>query len=465
MNDGVVGDTRVTWAGVALWDPPVTTRSKLAAADGPNETLRPSRGAPVMIVISQALTSITNAVLGVEMARTVQPRDLGVLGLLMSIYVVAVAASRASCSELCLQVPTIGDEPKARKVVVAFGLLAGIAVLIVGLLVPSELRVGVIALALGLPCLLLQDFERYVSFRNRPAVAALGDATWLAVLLIGIGVIEVTGIAAPSLTIVLWVISGAAGLAVMRQSTGGITRADFASGWWQAHPNRGRAYLVETGITTVSQGLMIPIVALRYGLIAAGEVRAYLTFLGPTIFGVQAAGLISARRIGGLSRRGDYLRDGWAVGSSIAGGCCALAAAAVARFVGIGTGTSVLGPSWAAVSSTWLLTLAAGVVAPLLVAPLIVTRLVLPRSTSAVRGIAGVGGLVFAVAAPIGRGLATFAAATLVTQSIIGAYVLVSMRKVSEVDALDRQSLTIREDVHAGAPHAGSTPGVWAKRW
>jgi hypothetical protein len=418
------------WNELGLWDPrPIPSYPVRQETGRVPSTSSDGRGSTA-VISSQALTSLTNALFGVELARIATPRDLGVLSILISVYVVAIAATRVSCSDLYVQVPVDGDESKARRAVAEIGVLGGAATAAIGMAVPHRLGLGIVVLVLGMPFLMLQDFERYVSFRNRPVNAVVGDVTWCGLLLVSAGGALVAHRLTSTVLVVVWVASGAFAFALMRFRVGGLGGTDLSSGWWRAHPKRARAYFAELVVMTVSQGLMVPMVALRYGLIAAGEVRVYLTFIGPSIFGVQAASLLCSRRFGHLPSASRYLRDRTMILASAAGGLGFGAMALVARIVGTDIGVRVLGPAWLSIAGVWRLMLAQALMGPLLIGPMIVVRVAQPGLSSVVRGVASISGLLVVALFPVETGLSSFVYAVVVTQSATTALVLLSFPKM-----------------------------------
>jgi hypothetical protein len=373
------------------------------------------------IVLSQAVTSLTNALFGFEIARRSSSKELGGLGIAIALSLVVIGACRACCAELLLQRPLDGDEPMARRVAWQIGVI-GMAILGVSALVLGpEVRAGVGFMALAMPFIVMEDFERFVSFRAGAWRAVVGDASWLVSMVLVFGLLYRTGSRSTSAVVFAYVIGGFAGWLAMSIGRRRTVMHFGGRGWWSAHPVRARTYGTEFLLSTLLSGLSLPLLGATAGLAAAGDVRAYLTILGPTIFVVQACGLLSARRIGFLSIR-DCVGDGrlWALS------CLSALSGVVMGFVLLivpqRRGVELLGSSWAPLASNGRHIIALSFLAPFAIAPIQVARLYWPRRALIARFFAAFSLTVVVAIRPVRQSLPNYLLASAIAQFVVGVF-------------------------------------------
>ena len=201
----------------------------------------------------QAVSSITNALLAIIVARSVDASSFGAFGLAFSIYSIAVGASRALCSQpLSIRYASAPPEPARAAVArstgcaLVLGVGIGAACAGSGLLIGGTTGGCLVALGATLPGLLLQDAWRYVFFTvARPAAALVNDTFWgvtqiaLLVVILEVGRPDVGGQVA-------WLLG----------AWGAAAAASAALGAWQARtwpaPLAARSWLADTATPALS---------------------------------------------------------------------------------------------------------------------------------------------------------------------------------------------------------------------
>jgi hypothetical protein len=373
------------------------------------------------IVLSQAVTSLTNALLGFEIARRSSSKELGALGIAIALSLVVIGASRACCTELLLQRPVDGDEPMARRVAWQISVIGLVTLGAAALVLGPSVRVGVGLIAVAMPFMVMEDFERFVAFRDGAWRAVVGDTTWLVSMVVVFGLLYRSGSRSTSAVVFAYVVGGLAGWLAMSTRNRRTVMHSGSRGWWAAHPVRARTYGEEFVTSTVLSGLSLPLIGVTAGLAAAGDVRAYMTLLGPVTFTVQVCLLLSSRRIGHLELR-SCVTDGrlWALSA-----VCALPVAAVglvARLLPVDQGLAFLGPSWVHLADNSLSIMALALLAPFAIAPTQISRLQFPRQAMKVRCCASLAALAVIAFPPIGASLANYLLASLIGQGMIALF-------------------------------------------
>lgn len=330
-------------------DPPRSLRGHLQRV-----RRSPVAGRAGWTLADQAVSSAGNFALGLILARTLSRAEFGAFSLAFAAYLLILGASRALGSSV-LQVRFTAVDPTAQRAAVrdATGLpvIVGLVVLVPMLLVAAVVRplVGeaLVALAVVLPGLLLQDAWRYALFSaGRARSAAANDAVWILVefpllgALIALDQISVTS------AVLAWgggaYVASIAGILQLGElpSLPGGTR------WVRQHRDLGLPTLGEFLLLTGTWPALLFIAGGVAGLEDAGALRAAEILLGPfnilftgavllavpegaRVYAVEPARLPRMLELGGLA-------------------CAALAlvAGAVWFLVPRGVGEAVVGPNW-----------------------------------------------------------------------------------------------------------------------
>jgi O-antigen/teichoic acid export membrane protein len=328
----------------------------------------------------QALSSLTNAGLSVVVARSVGQSSFGAFSLAVVTFSFVIGIGRAViCDVFVIQfsdVPATTRREAARRATgaaVVLGAGAGSVCVLAAVLVPDgQTRSALLALAVALPGLLLQDCFRFVFFAaGRPAAAALNDLVWAVVQFGLIGLLLAAGQNSIFLITLAWGVAALAASTVACRQARIVPAAQFARAWLvtnrQFSVRMGVDYVLNMGAVNLATYVIGGIV----GLVGVGALRAAQVLLGPL----------------------------------------QLVSSGVAAFVlpvfstAAGTGRSLLRP--AALVSAAATAVAAVWVGLLLLAPAWVGRQLLGESWAGARSVLlGSGLVMIAVAATIGPGLA-----------------------------------------------------------
>lgn len=255
-----------------------------------------SRGA-LLTFSDQVVSSTSNFVLGVLVARAGGADALGSFGIALLIWLTLLGAHRALVTEPMTVTGSLnsGAAQLREGMLASLGLgmvSAGVLLAVTGVLLFTGLDVvAVVALAPWIPCLLLQDYWRGMAFRlQRPDHALINDVVFAIVQGLVAFVAFVLDIQNVAVFLASWGIGATAGavigLRLARVSVSG--RGGFAHlrRLWP----RSRWFLAEFGTTfAYYQGyqLLLPVLL---GTAAFGAYRAGVSLLGPALVIFLAAG-------------------------------------------------------------------------------------------------------------------------------------------------------------------------------
>lgn len=269
--------------------------------EGPSTTSPGSRARSTRRVgwglADQALSSLTNFVVGIVVARTVSLEEFGAFALVFATYSIVLSLSRALTTEPLVvrhshtdDAPDRAAESHATGAALGFGIVSALACLAVVPLLPGQYRPMLIALAIMLPPLLLQDAWRVVFFvRGKGRSACLNDAVWALALPVTFLLARQNPTAA-TMTLA-W---GAAGCVAawfgIRQS--GI-RPSLRSAWsWiRGNWDLSSRYATEALILTGTQQAYFFVIGAVAGLGAVGSLRLVMVVLGPVNIVIQGVGM------------------------------------------------------------------------------------------------------------------------------------------------------------------------------
>jgi O-antigen/teichoic acid export membrane protein len=235
--------------------------------------------------IDQLLSSLSNFVISLAIARSGGAEALGLYTVAFAIYLMIFGFQRALISEPLLTIP-----PEHRKrqddhsrfalgSAVVYLIPVSLIVLIVGLATGSA---PIVVLSVSLPLLCLQDLYRHLFFRQRrPELAALLDGIWVAVSLGGWFVVSQSGSAAVAVGV--WSVGGALGAfmgAAASRTLPAGPRRSFR--WWMREARALGGFL---GVDRVLQKIFAQATTLGLAAVLGaadlGRLRGAEIILGP----------------------------------------------------------------------------------------------------------------------------------------------------------------------------------------
>lgn len=244
----------------------------------------------------QALSSLTNFLLGVAVARTADPIGFGAFGVVFATFLLVLNASRALVSDPLLVRHSGADPQHWRRAVaactgtaVSIGIGGGALCVLAGLLLlnggrPWSAGIGgaLIALGVSLPGLLLQDSWRFCFFAaGRGSDAVVNDLVWavaLGALLAGASIAHASAL---WVFVAAWGASGTLAALVGSYQAAVLPRPALLIGWITDHRALAVRYLAENLSTAAGVQLRAYGIGAVTGLAAVGAVKGAELLLGP----------------------------------------------------------------------------------------------------------------------------------------------------------------------------------------
>ena len=250
----------------------------------------------------QMLSSGTNFLLGVLVARTVGVRDLGAFSVAYATFTFSLGGVRAVASELLIIRHSSLSEHEWRDGIrrsAGTALLAGI-VIGTGCLIAAARLAGSVSSVLtivgvSLPLLLVQDVSRFALLaRQRGAAALLSDAAWAAVMFTAFVLLREAGVASVTWFTFSWAGAGcvAAVVGLLQLKVlpcGPIT----AIRWLRGHSDIAPRFLAEFAITTGVSMVTVFAIGGIAGLGELGRLQAAQILLGPLNIMFSGVGLVA----------------------------------------------------------------------------------------------------------------------------------------------------------------------------
>lgn len=302
----------------------------------------------------QVLYSATNLAVVLIVARYSTQDGLGGFAVVMSAFYLTQGLVRALTGEVL--VVRLGDdrdvdrhalERGALGTAGLAGIFAAVVLAAISAVVSENLGPQLLAMAVSMPTVLVQDTARYVAFGRRAGRLAFGsDGFWAAAQVFGFAIVIVSG-PSPAMFILAWGISGSlAGVWALRSM--GVLPAPGQLGWW-ARDSRDLApyFFAESFASTGLAQIRTFTISVVAGLSVTGAMRGANALMSPmnTIFqgasGTLVAELSHTASHGGLAQ----LRRRT---MAIAAGTCGLAFVwgSLIYIAPESLGRAVIGESW-----------------------------------------------------------------------------------------------------------------------
>ena len=253
-------------------------------------------------VADQLLSSATNFLLALLIARSVDARDLGAFTVAYATFTFSLGAVRAIAGELLVVKHSAVSMDEWREGVThsaGTALMAGTAIgvgsLIVGAASGEPFRTVLSIVGVSLPFLLVQDVWRFGFFaRGRGGAAFLNDAVWAVAMFAAFGLLRLYDVSS-----IAWLTLAWAGAGCLASIVGMVQLKLLPSGpvaairWLRHHreiaPRFLAEFLVSTGVSTVTLFAIGGIAGIgELGRLRAGEIA-----LGPLSVLFAGAGMVA----------------------------------------------------------------------------------------------------------------------------------------------------------------------------
>ncbi|AEA24092.1 polysaccharide biosynthesis protein [Pseudonocardia dioxanivorans CB1190] len=257
----------------------------------------------------QAVSSLTNFLVGVYVARSLDATSFGVFSLVWVTYGVLLNVSRGLGTDP-LTVRHSGEPgPEWREAVgrssgtaLVLGIAGGLVGVVVGLLIGGSLGNAFVGLGIVLPALLLQDSWRFAFFAvGRGQYAFVNDLVWAAALVPGMVLAShhhtVSGF------VLAWGGSSAVAAIVGAAQARILPRPAAFRTWVRLHRDLGYRYLVENVSTSGASQLRAYGLGAIAGLAAVGTVRGAELLIGPFLAVLMGLSLVSVPEAARILRR------------------------------------------------------------------------------------------------------------------------------------------------------------------
>jgi O-antigen/teichoic acid export membrane protein len=237
----------------------------------------------------QALSSLTNAALAIVVARSVSDDDFGAFAIALATFSFVVGLVRAFVGDPFVVRFSAANEQERRRgtahasgAALTLGVLASLVCLIAAAIVAGVLGSALIALAVALPGLMLQDTWRHMFFAaGRPKAATINDLVWTVLQFGLLGLLLTQGRESVFLITLAWGVSAVVAAFVGYLQTGVRPSVSATWSWLQETKDIGVQLGLGFTINMGSINLVTYAIGGVVGLAAAGALRASQTVLGP----------------------------------------------------------------------------------------------------------------------------------------------------------------------------------------
>ena len=317
--------------------------------------MRTSARRSAWVVADQILSSGTNFGLSIVAARSLSAESFGGFALAMTVYFLAVGASRALCGDVVLARHSGASVDQIRSssagAALVLGLFGSVVLLLLAIVLAGPARSAVLALAVVLPGLLVQDAQRYLGIAaGAPATALANDVVWTLAQVLTLSFVLVAIETTVASFVLAWGLAAcvAAGFGMWRHRI--VPAPRRAARWLSEGRSVIPGFVVEFVATTGAWQITLIGVGGILGLTALGGLRGCQVLYGPlhvVNYGARLTVVPEAVR-GGRTSPAAALR--LANRTSIALGATAVVATSIIVLVPSPAGTWVLGDTWPATS-------------------------------------------------------------------------------------------------------------------
>jgi O-antigen/teichoic acid export membrane protein len=303
----------------------------------------------------QVLSSLTNFLLGVMVAKTVDPRNLGAFSLAYVTFTLSLGVVRALSGDLVvvryssvsLDEWRHGAKASAGSALM-IGVIVGVGCIVAAGVTRDPLRSVFFILGLAMPALLVQDALRYAFFaRGRGSAAFLNDLCWSVAMFAAFAFLMYAGIASVQLLTAGWAGAGCLAAAVGLLQGGMLpTGPRSAVRWLKQHRDLAPRFLTEFGLSTGTTSLIFFAIGGLTSLSQLGRLRAGQIVLSPLNILFAGAGIASVPEGVRFLRQSPWRLERAARWVSGGLAIAALAWAAIMLSLPSGLGQLLLGGNW-----------------------------------------------------------------------------------------------------------------------
>jgi hypothetical protein len=311
----------------------------------------------------QILSSATNFVLGLLVARSFPPGEFGAFSIAYAVYVLALGGSRALSGEPL--VVRFSDRSaadwrvgvrSAASTAMTVGAFVGAACVGSGLLLGGPLRISLLVMGPLLPPLLVQDVWRFGFFaEGRGGRAFLNDAVWAIVLFSALAFVLTTGRSSVGWLVAAWGGAGAAAGFFGVLQTGIVPSAGRSAwSWLRTQKDLAPRFFAEFALSGATSNLSLIAIGAITELTQVARLRAGQVALGPLNVLFTGAGVVTVAEGVRRLRRSPSALFRSSVRISIALGALALAWGFMVISLPDRVGATVLGQNWTGARSVIL---------------------------------------------------------------------------------------------------------------
>jgi O-antigen/teichoic acid export membrane protein len=305
-------------------------------------------------VADQAISSLTNFIVGICVARSLGPNQFGAFSIAFATYLIALNASRGLATDALLVRYSGADLPAWRAAVagstgtaLAVGIVAGIACVLAGIVIASPTGLALVALGLTSPGLLLQDSWRFAFFAaGRAGRAFANDLLWGAAVLVLLAVVIASGRSSQFSFMLAW--GSAATIAALfgAAQTRLLPRVTRARRWLRSHRDLSGRYLIENLSVVGGNQLKFYGLGAIAGLAAVGALRAAELLFGPVFVLTLGIGLMAVPEAVRLLRVSAQRLLRFCLVMAVVGASAAIIWGTALLLLPDRLGQVVLGPTW-----------------------------------------------------------------------------------------------------------------------
>jgi O-antigen/teichoic acid export membrane protein len=301
-------------------------------------------------MVDQGVSSLSNVVVSVLVARSLPTEGFGAFGLAVIAFLLVLGVTRALIGEPLLSQHSNATPEERRRLApdmlgsaVLVGVVASAVVFVIGVVAGGAAGSALVALAIVLPMMMAQDTWRYVFIVDRPGAAVAVDVAWL--VAVCVAMLLAPDHADPAWYVVAW--GSAAGVGAV---AGWIIARDSLAvphpgRWFSDHQRMGSRFVGEFVTGTATTQLVLVGVGAIAGLAVLGAVRATQVFFGPVNTVHQGAYLALVPEGAQAASRPERMRR-LMVGASIGLATVALLWMCVGLALPDRWGTALFGSTW-----------------------------------------------------------------------------------------------------------------------